>query len=93
MVFFIVGLLIGAGLGAGIMMALGGDDEGVPIDTLVVATISGNPESLDPAVDYETVGGEIIQNVYETLMFYDGEKADVLYRSFAQVPTMKRSDH
>ena len=88
-VFLIVGLLIGAGLGAGIMMALGGDDEGVPIDTLVVATISGNPESLDPAVDYETVGGEIIQNVYETLMFYDGESASVLVPQLCtEVPTV-----
>jgi len=34
---------------------------------LTVANIAGNPESLDPAVDYETVGGEVIQNVYETL--------------------------
>lgn len=45
---------------------------------LVVATISGNQESLDPAVDYETVGGEVLQNVYETLMFYNGTHTDVL---------------
>jgi len=45
---------------------------------IVVAAIDGNPSSLDPAVDYETVGGEIIQNVYETLMFYDGTSASTL---------------
>ena len=43
--------------------------------TFVVATI-GEPETLDPALAYETAGGEIIQNVYETLVFYDGEATD-----------------
>jgi peptide/nickel transport system substrate-binding protein len=32
----------------------------------------GEPDSLDPAFDYETAGGEILQNVYETLVTYDG---------------------
>jgi len=71
----VVAVLIIAALGAALLMSGGGDDEE---KILVVATISGNPESLDPAVDYETAGGEVIQNVYETLMFYDGKKADVL---------------
>ncbi|MEM3403170.1 MAG: ABC transporter substrate-binding protein [Nitrososphaeria archaeon] len=43
-------------------------------DTLVQETI-GEPDYVDPAVDYETAGGEIIMNVYETLMWYDGESA------------------
>ena len=89
---FLVGLLVGAGLGAGIMMVLGGGDDGGDGEvekTIVVATIGGNPESLDPAVDYETVGGEIIQNVYETLMFYDGGSADVLVPQLCtEVPTV-----
>jgi len=34
--------------------------------------VLGGPTTLDPAVDYETVGGEIIQNVFETLVQYDG---------------------
>ncbi|OPX67190.1 MAG: putative ABC transporter periplasmic-binding protein [Methanomassiliicoccales archaeon PtaB.Bin215] len=71
----VVAVLIIAALGAALLMSGGGDDEE---KILVVATISGNPESLDPAVDYETAGGEIIQNVYETLMFYDGASADTL---------------
>ncbi|KQM11675.1 hypothetical protein AOA80_06450 [Methanomassiliicoccales archaeon RumEn M1] len=41
-------------------------------------TIGGNHESLDPAVDYETVGGEILQNVYETLVFYNGASSSDL---------------
>lgn len=88
---FLVGLLIGAGLGAGIMMVLGGGDgNGEQVEkTVVVATIGGNPESLDPAVDYETVGGEIIQNVYETLMFYDGgSAADLVPQLCLEVPTV-----
>jgi peptide/nickel transport system substrate-binding protein len=43
--------------------------------TLVIASFGG-PETLDPALAYETAGGEIIQNVYETLVFYDGEATD-----------------
>lgn len=41
--------------------------------TFVYATI-GEPETLDPALAYETAGGEIIQNVYETLIFYNRDK-------------------
>jgi peptide/nickel transport system substrate-binding protein len=37
-------------------------------DTLVEATI-GDPESLDPAWAYDTASGEVIFNVYETLLF------------------------
>jgi peptide/nickel transport system substrate-binding protein len=32
----------------------------------------GEPDTLDPALDYETSGGEILLNVYETLVFYNG---------------------
>ena len=39
--------------------------------TMVIATI-GEPDLLDPALDYETAGGEILQNVYETLVTYKG---------------------
>jgi peptide/nickel transport system substrate-binding protein len=39
-------------------------------DTLTELTIS-DPESLDPAWDYETAGGEVIQNVYQTLLWYN----------------------
>ncbi|MBI3160971.1 MAG: ABC transporter substrate-binding protein, partial [Chloroflexi bacterium] len=51
--------------------------------TLVVATI-GEPETLDPALAYETAGGEIIQNVYETLVFYDGEATDKFVPQLAE---------
>jgi peptide/nickel transport system substrate-binding protein len=35
----------------------------------------GEPETLDPALDYETAGGEIITNVYDQLIFYNRENA------------------
>ncbi len=43
-----------------------------PQNTFTMGEISGNPQYLDPAQDYETAGGEVLQNVYETLIFYDG---------------------
>jgi len=41
-------------------------------DVFTVMTF-GSPDTLDPALSYDTASGEIIQNVYETLVFYDGE--------------------
>jgi len=35
----------------------------------------GEPDSLDPAYDYETSGGEVIQNIAETLIWYNGASA------------------
>ena len=43
-------------------------------ETFVMESI-GEPDYLDPAVDYETAGGEILQNVYETLVWYKGASA------------------
>lgn len=81
----IVAILIIAALGAALLMTGGEDEEKI----FVYATIGGNPESLDPAVDYETAGGEVIQNVYETLMFYDGASASVLVPQLCTaVPTV-----
>ena len=42
--------------------------------TLVDSDIS--IDTLDPALAYDTASGEILQNVYETLVFYDGEATD-----------------
>lgn len=42
--------------------------------TFTEATI-GEPDTLDPAIDYETAGSEISQNVYETLVFYKKDSA------------------
>ncbi|MDD1770065.1 MAG: ABC transporter substrate-binding protein, partial [Methanomassiliicoccales archaeon] len=45
-------------------------------NTFVMGEISGNPQYFDPAQDYETAGGEVLQNVYETLVFYNGSHVD-----------------
>ncbi len=59
-------------------------------DTFRYATIDGNAESFDPAVDYETVGGELLQNVYETLVWYDGDSGNDLIPMLAtEVPTVE----
>jgi peptide/nickel transport system substrate-binding protein len=56
--------------------------------TFVMVTI-GEPDTLDPAVDYETSGGEILQNVYETLVWYDKDSAANLTPLLATaVPTV-----
>ncbi|MBL7165947.1 MAG: ABC transporter substrate-binding protein [Dehalococcoidales bacterium] len=40
--------------------------------TFIYATI-GPPDTMDPAYAYDTASGEIIQSVYETLLFWKGE--------------------
>lgn len=46
-----------------------------PVTNASGATIvmyeAGEPEHLDPAIDWETAGGEVIQNTYDTLFFYN----------------------
>lgn len=72
----VVAILIVAAVGA--VLLLGGGKAQYDPDVFRYGTIGGNHESLDPAVDYETVGGEILQNVYETLVFYNGASSSDL---------------
>jgi len=44
--------------------------------TTYFRTTFGEPETFDPALDYETAGGEVVQSVYDTLVWYNREKAD-----------------
>ena len=44
-------------------------------DTLIIADY-GTVNSLDPAYAYDTASGSRIMNIYETLIFWDGEKID-----------------
>lgn len=49
----------------------------------------GEPQSLDPAWDYESGGGEILQQVYETLVFYTGASSSELSPYLAtEVPSV-----
>jgi peptide/nickel transport system substrate-binding protein len=48
----------------------------------------GGPDTLDPALDYETAGAEVLQNVYETLVFYNKDKPTEFVPQLAtEVPT------
>lgn len=59
-------------------------------DTFRYATIDGNADSFDPAVDYETAGGELLQNVYETLVWYNGSSgSDLIPLLATEVPTFE----
>ena len=49
----------------------------------------GDVDTLDPALAYDTSSGGIIQNVYNTLIFYDGEKAGAFVPMLAsEMPTL-----
>jgi len=52
-------------------------------DTIVSESI-GQPDFVDPAIDYETSGAEIIQNVYENLMSFKAAAADQVRPWLAQ---------
>lgn len=57
--------------------------------TFVYATI-GDIDTLDPALAYDTASGEIIQNVYEGLIFYKGEATSEFTAQLAtEVPTVE----
>ncbi|MEM1531540.1 MAG: ABC transporter substrate-binding protein, partial [Nitrososphaerota archaeon] len=58
-------------------------------DTIIEATI-GEPETLDPAWAYDTASGEVIFNIYETLIFFDREKLDQFIPLIAkEVPSVE----
>ncbi|MEM3732225.1 MAG: ABC transporter substrate-binding protein [Candidatus Bathyarchaeia archaeon] len=46
-------------------------------DTFIYQTI-GDPDSLDPAWDYESAGGEVLELVYERLVYYDKDKLTIV---------------
>jgi peptide/nickel transport system substrate-binding protein len=58
--------------------------------TFVMQEISGGPSTLDPALAYDSASGEILQNVYDTLVFFNREKKSELVPMLAtEVPTTK----
>jgi len=62
---------------------------GVKYPTIFTVATIGEPRTLDPARCYETAGGEIISNCYETLVFYDRDSAVNLVPLLAtKVPTV-----
>lgn len=58
-------------------------------DTFVYASY-GTVESLDPARAYDEVSGGVIQNLYETLVFFDGSAVDKFVPVLCEeVPTVE----
>ena len=57
--------------------------------TFVIAESEVGIDTLDPALAYDTASGEIIQNVYDSLIFYDGEATDKFVPQLAsEMPTV-----
>ena len=52
--------------------------------TFVIAESEVGIDTLDPALAYDTASAEIIQNVYDTLVFYDGEATDKFVPKLAE---------
>lgn len=52
--------------------------------TFVLAEADVSIDTLDPALAYDTASGELIQNTYETLVFYDGEATDKFVPQLAE---------
>jgi len=50
--------------------------------TFVEATY-GDPDTLDPALDYETAGANVLQNTYDSLLFYNGNQPGVFTPNLA----------
>lgn len=58
-------------------------------ETFVIQEIAGGPATLDVPLVYDSASGEILQNVYETLVFYNREKkAEVVPMLATEVPTI-----
>ena len=62
----------------------GGEMMGSKDPTTFTSVVFGEPDSLDPAFDYETAGSEILQNTYETLYTYDGNYESKLKPALAE---------
>lgn len=56
--------------------------------TTFVGATYGEPNLLDPALSYDTFSAEIIQNVYEGLVFFDGESTAKVVPQLAESYTV-----
>jgi len=57
------------------------------LNTLTYETI-GQPDVLDPAIDYEIYGGQVLPNIYENLLFFSGADASAVVPWLAQSYTV-----
>lgn len=54
-----------------------------PDSSTYIGAVANEPDTLDPVLDYENSGGEILRNVYETLVTYEKDKLDVFVPQLA----------
>jgi ABC-type transport system substrate-binding protein len=60
-----------------------------PNEIISTEVVPGGPYSLDPTIDYDIVGMEVIANVYETLIQYNGSSTTPLFPMVAsEIPTL-----
>jgi len=62
---------------------------GVKYPNTYTLTTFGEPQSFDPAWDYESAGGQVLQNCYEQLIGYNaGNVTDLVPELAAKIPTL-----
>ncbi len=62
-----------------------------PNEIINAELVPGGPYSFDPDIDYEMVGGEVILNVYETLLAYNGSsvnESQIFPMVASEIPTV-----
>ena len=47
-----------------------------PMEIIEATIDGGNPQTIDPAAAYDTASGELLMNMYDTLVFFNGEHLD-----------------
>jgi ABC-type transport system substrate-binding protein len=57
---------------------------GSPDDTTFTEVTIGDIDTFDPALAYDTASAEVLQNTYDTLVFYDGESTSEFVPSLAE---------
>ncbi len=61
-----------------------------PDPSTLVYAAAGTPDTLDPAYGYEVNGLTVLQNIYETLIFFDRDRADQFVPQLAlEVPSLE----
>lgn len=58
--------------------------EGAPNPDVITVATFGDTDTLDPALAYDTASGQVLQNIYETLVFYDGIATDKFVPQLAE---------
>jgi peptide/nickel transport system substrate-binding protein len=94
--FVLPGSLVVFGTNGNVISPVGDDRQtakysSVPANdhnTFIYASM-GEPSDLDPAVAYDSMGSEVLQNVYETLVWYDRESArDLIPMLATEIPSI-----